>query len=103
MKSLTLLIKPSSSICDLDCKYCFYKDFSHSKSVYNIGFMTISNLEKIGVKAFYEDCETINFIFQGGELTLVGLGFYKNLIYLQNTYNKKILKYKIQYRLTVYC
>ncbi|WP_278336161.1 hypothetical protein [Romboutsia hominis] len=28
MNHLTILIKPSSSACNLDCKYCFYKDIS---------------------------------------------------------------------------
>ena len=26
MQPFTLLIKPSGSDCNLDCKYCFYKD-----------------------------------------------------------------------------
>lgn len=26
MQPFTLLIKPTGSDCNLDCKYCFYKD-----------------------------------------------------------------------------
>ena len=47
MNNLTFLIKPSSSACNLDCKYCFYKDISKNRDVYTNDFMDISTLENI--------------------------------------------------------
>ena len=87
MNNLTLLIKPSSSACNLDCKYCFYKDISLNKDVYSNDFMNISTLENIVKNALSRNLDYINFIFKGGEPTLVGIDFYKELINLQNKYN----------------
>ena len=87
MNHLTILIKPSSSACNLDCKYCFYKDISKNSDVYTNDFMDISTLENIVKNALGKNVDYINFIFQGGEPTLVGIDFYKKLITLQNKYN----------------
>lgn len=92
MSSLTLLIKPSSSMCNLNCKYCFYKDCSNYRDKYNNKFMKFETLETIVIKAFSENVDCINFIFQGGEPTLIGLDFYIHLIYLQNKYNLHNIK-----------
>lgn len=87
MNHLTILIKPSSSACNLDCKYCFYKDISKNSDIYTNDFMDISTLENIVKNALGKNVDYINFIFQGGEPTLVGIDFYKKLITLQNKYN----------------
>jgi uncharacterized protein len=92
MKSLTLLIKPSSSKCNLNCKYCFYKDISNIREVFDYGFMSNDTLKNIVINALNEDVLSINFMFQGGEPTLIGIDFYKYLISLQKQFNNKQIK-----------
>lgn len=92
MKNLTLLIKPCSSKCDLNCNYCFYKNISKSRKISDTGFMSKNTLRTIVENAFKENIDCINFMFQGGEPTLINLDFYKYLIYLQNKFNKNNIK-----------
>ena len=87
MTSITILIKPSSSACNLDCAYCFYKDVSKNRDTYNNGFMNFDTLENIVREALTLNIKNVNFMFQGGEPTLVGIDFYKGLINFQEKYN----------------
>lgn len=89
MKNVHLLIKPSSSMCNLNCRYCFYKDISNKREQYSYGFMKDSTLEAIikkGIEYAEEEC---TIAFQGGEPTLIGLDFFKKVIQFQNKYNTK--------------
>ena len=40
MPAWNLLIKPASSACNLDCKYCFYRDVAASRETPFRGMMT---------------------------------------------------------------
>lgn len=87
-KSLSLLIKPSSSACNLRCKYCFYYDVAENRHQKDYGMMEEDVLEEIIIKAFdYADAH-ITMAFQGGEPTLRGLGFFNKCIELTEQYNK---------------
>ncbi|MEG1311449.1 MAG: anaerobic sulfatase maturase [Romboutsia sp.] len=90
--NMTLLIKPSSSACNIDCKYCFYKDSSKNRETYCNDFMSESTLKRLIKNALNEDVETCNFMFQGGEPMLVGIDFYKKVILFQNEFNHKNIK-----------
>lgn len=92
MYPLNLLIKPASGYCNFKCKYCFYEDVAHNREVQSYGFMSIKTLEQIVKKALKFAKDECTFTFQGGEPTLVGLDFYKDLIKFQKKYNKKGLK-----------
>ncbi|WP_042274286.1 anaerobic sulfatase maturase [[Clostridium] dakarense] len=87
--NMTILIKPSSSNCNIDCNYCFYKDSSKNREIYSYGFMNENTLKKVIESVLNEDIETCNFMFQGGEPTLVGIDFYRKVISLQNQFNTK--------------
>jgi len=85
MQPFTLLIKPSGSDCNVDCKYCFYK---HRASEVGRGRQRMSDevLEKL-VKDYMElRFPTSGFAWQGGEPTLMGLDFYKKAVELQKKY-----------------
>jgi anaerobic sulfatase-maturating enzyme len=92
MPPISVLIKPSSSNCNLKCKYCFYNDVSNNREEKSYGFMTYETLEILVKKVFEYGEDYIGFVFQGGEPTLVGLDFYKNLMELQEKYNVKKVK-----------
>lgn len=92
MYPLSLLIKPASGYCNFKCKYCFYEDVTDNREVQCYGFMSTKTLEQIVKKALKFAKDECAFTFQGGEPTLVGLDFYKDLIKFQKKYNKRGLK-----------
>ena len=89
MKTLTVLIKPASSICNLRCDYCFYFDVSKNRSTESFGQMDISIAEEIIRKALESAEESCTFMFQGGEPTLRGLSFFKYFCDTVKLYNTK--------------
>jgi uncharacterized protein len=85
MQPFTLLIKPSGSDCNVDCKYCFYK--CRSPEV-GRGRQRMSEevLERL-IKDYMElRFPLAGFAWQGGEPTLMGLDFYKKAVELQKKY-----------------
>jgi len=92
IKSLSVLIKPSSDKCNMQCKYCFYHDIFKKRGQKSYGFMDIDLLEVIVQKACTEVEEEVTFAFQGGEPTLVGIDFFQKLIRYEKKYNQKNLK-----------
>lgn len=92
MPPINLLIKPSSSLCNMRCKYCFYADVTKNREVDNYGMMSGETLETMVKMALCYADDHCGFVFQGGEPTLVGLDFYRRLIRLQENYNIKNVK-----------
>lgn len=87
MPPIQLLIKPASGSCNLRCKYCFYHDEMQNREKQNYGFMSLDTLEEIVKKTLAYSEQQCDFIFQGGEPTLVGLDFYKKLLEFEQKYN----------------
>ena len=98
MKSLSLLIKPASGNCQLRCRYCFYENVSESRETSNYGLMTLDTLDLLVKKAIAETTDHCTFAFQGGEPTLVGLDFYRDLIRLQEKYRTEFQKISLVIR-----
>lgn len=92
MPPLNLLIKPSSSACNMACSYCFYYDVAANRMCGFKGFMQEAMLEKLVKEALEYADVFCNFAFQGGEPTLVGLEFYQKLLEFQKKYNIKNLR-----------
>ena len=92
MRSIHLLIKPASGMCNLNCRYCFYHDIVEKREQKSYGFMTEDTLEAViqkGLSYAQQDC---GIAFQGGEPTLSGLDFFKTVVALQKKHNKKGLR-----------
>lgn len=89
MPPLSVLIKPASSLCNLRCRYCFYYDLSNNRDVKSYGIMTLEDLETLVKKAFDYAEGVCTFAFQGGEPTIAGLDFFKQLMVLEKKYNVK--------------
>lgn len=68
------------------CRYCFYHAVSESRSVKNYGMMSIEILEQLVKNALGYAEGYCCFAFQGGEPTLIGLDFYRQLIEFQKKY-----------------
>lgn len=80
-RNISLMIKPSSSKCNLKCKYCFYHSIADARDIKDYGFMSKETLRQIVSKVDdYCDGGNCNIGFQGGESLLVGLDFYKELV-----------------------
>lgn len=90
MNKLTILIKPASSLCNINCCYCFYKDVVKNNT-FTPEKMKMATAVNIIDKAFKYCSEStiIEFCFQGGEPLLAGLDFYNMFIREVNKRNKK--------------
>lgn len=87
MPPIHVMIKPASGLCNMRCSYCFYADEMRNRSRTDYGIMTAETLENI-VKRVLDFAEgSCTIAFQGGEPTLAGLDFYRNLLELEAKYN----------------
>ncbi|MBE6784591.1 MAG: SPASM domain-containing protein [Ruminococcaceae bacterium] len=99
MPPLSIMIKPASSLCNLDCRYCFYHDVAENREEKNLGIMqaeTAENLIKSALK--FADGYSIAFAFQGGEPLIAGKDYFSNFVSLVDRYNikKSEIFYSIQ-------
>lgn len=88
MPPLNVLLKPSSSLCNLSCDYCFYSDEAKKRNRESYGLMTEQTLKNVIRKTLLKAEGQISYAFQGGEPTLCGLDFFKRVIEFQQKYNK---------------
>ena len=87
MPQIGVLIKPASSKCNMQCKYCFYHAIADNRSTQDFGFMKEETIEKIVKKMLAFASGKATFSFQGGEPTLSGLDFYKKVIEYEQKHN----------------
>jgi uncharacterized protein len=85
----SLLIKPASAICNLDCAYCFYVDREADpyKSL-PARRMTQDTLAHLVDTYLFYSYPNSAFAFQGGEPTLSGIDFFESLVELQKRYGR---------------
>ncbi len=85
----SLLIKPASAVCNLDCTYCFYLDREADPYKALPGRrMSLETLERlVDTYLFYSYPNSV-FAFQGGEPTLAGLPFFEKLVEFQKQYGR---------------
>ena len=85
-QGLHVLAKPIGPICNLDCAYCYYLE---KEKLYPRGErwrMSTPTLEAYiqqFIAAQPADAAEIEFAWQGGEPTLLGVDFFRNVIGLQ--------------------
>lgn len=92
-KGYHLLAKPIGPLCNLNCQYCFYTEkssFFPAKENYR---MTDQVLEAFIKEYISQDLPEIQFVWQGGEPSLLGLEFFRKAVGLQKKYarGKKII------------
>ena len=92
MPTITVMIKPASGNCNMNCTYCFYKDEMNKRKTGSYGIMSFSTLEAVVKNILKFADKECTIAFQGGEPTLAGLQFYEHLIEIQNRYNSKKVK-----------
>lgn len=86
-KACYVMSKPTSSVCNLDCTYCYYlekeKLYPEQKN-YLMDDETLERYVEQYIQA--QDVRQVHFVWQGGEPTLAGLQFYKKALELQKKY-----------------
>jgi uncharacterized protein len=92
-----VLIKPIGPVCNIACEYCFYlekkKLFPYKKKTdFRMSEDTLETFVKQYVNGQPYGTTEVNFTWQGGEPTLMGIGFYKKAIDFQNKYRRKGMK-----------
>lgn len=85
----SVLVKPASAVCNLDCEYCFYLD--READPYRdlpSRVMPVEVLERLVDGFLFYSYPVSVFAFQGGEPTLAGLAFFEKLVELQQKYGR---------------
>ena len=86
------MAKPIGPICNLNCDYCYYKgkiELFNSSNKYD--YLMSDDLLEEYIKQYIEahPGPIISFGWQGGEPTLLGVGFFQKVIELQKKYLPK--------------
>ncbi|MGD0803351.1 MAG: anaerobic sulfatase maturase [Candidatus Bathyarchaeia archaeon] len=94
-----IFVKPTGSICNLNCQYCYYIDKEHLYPTGETFRMPIDVLENYiaqHIEAY--PGEVINFSWHGGEPTILGLNYFRKIVELQRKHNpqKRRIKNGIQ-------
>ena len=79
-----VMTKPIGPICNLDCKYCFYLE-KEKLFPANENFKMTDEVLETYIKQYIEGQKVpeINFAWQGGEPTLLGVDFFRKVVALQ--------------------
>ena len=82
-----VMVKPAGSACNLDCTYCFYLSKRTLPGGPGGGHMSDEVLERF-VRDYIRSVtgDEVVFSWQGGEPTLLGLGFFEKAVALQAKY-----------------
>ena len=76
-----VMTKPIGPICNLDCKYCFYLEKENLYPDTRNWTMPPEVLERyIQQYIAAQPADEVHFAWQGGEPTLLGLDFFRNVI-----------------------
>lgn len=90
MPNLSIMIKPASSLCNLSCEYCFYRDVSEHREHLGFGIMQTETADILIEKAlWFADGCAVAFAFQGGEPTLAGLPYFRHFTESVKRLNRK--------------
>ena len=86
---LHVLAKPIGPMCNLRCRYCFYlekESLYGSAESWRMNDETLEAYIRQYIEAQPATTQDINFTFQGGEPTLMGLDFFRRAIELEKKY-----------------
>ena len=83
-----VMAKPSGSVCNIDCTYCFYLEKEKLYPDAGRNWRMSDEVMELYVKQYIEaqDVPAVNFAWQGGEPTLLGVDFFRRAVELQKRY-----------------
>ncbi|MBE0536416.1 MAG: anaerobic sulfatase maturase [Phycisphaerae bacterium] len=82
-----VMTKPIGPVCNLDCTYCYYlskKNFFGEDNHWRMPDALVERYIRQYIAA--QDVGEVNFSWQGGEPTLLGLDFFAKVVQWQKTY-----------------
>ena len=92
-RNITVLVKPASAACNLQCSYCFYLETACNRQQGNRGIMGQEVMEAlIATTMDFAAGGTVTYLFQGGEPLLAGLDFFKAFVHQVQEHQKKQLQ-----------
>ena len=83
------MVKPTGAICNLDCTYCYYlhkEDLLGSDSKFRVS----DEILETHIRQYIEGQrgDEVVFSWQGGEPTLLGVGFFEKVVALEKKYQR---------------
>jgi uncharacterized protein len=87
-KAFNVMLKPAGPLCNLNCTYCYYlekKKLFPEKTILRMSDEILELFIKQYIEA--QEVPVVTFTWQGGEPTLLGLDYFRNVIELQNKYS----------------
>ena len=85
-----VMAKPTGSVCNIDCRYCFYLEkealYPERKQNWRMTDETLEQYIRQHIEA--QPGTGVLFAWQGGEPTMMGISFFRRVIELCNKYGK---------------
>lgn len=85
----SVLIKPAGPDCNLACRYCFYLEKEQLFPDSAIHRMSAAVLEATIRQVMTQSAANLSFGWQGGEPTLMGVGFFEEAVELEKKYGRR--------------
>jgi uncharacterized protein len=87
VRRIHVMVKPTGAFCNLDCTYCYYLSKQELLGKPESWIISDEVLEAF-IRQYFEgqNYKEVVFSWQGGEPTLLGLDFFRNVVALQNKY-----------------
>lgn len=94
-----VMAKPSGSVCNIDCTYCFYLEkealYPERNKNWRMSDETLENYIRQHIEA--QSGDLVTFAWQGGEPTMMGLPFFRRVVELCSKYaNGKKIDHALQ-------
>lgn len=86
-RAFHVMAKPFGAICNLECSYCYYlgkKEMYPASESFRMSDPVLDQYIRQYIDS--QDTEEVTFVWQGGEPTLLGLGFFEKALELQARY-----------------
>ncbi|MDP6449349.1 MAG: anaerobic sulfatase maturase [Lentisphaeria bacterium] len=90
-----VMVKPIGPICNLDCAYCFYLDKQEmfpKTERFRMDRGVLEQFTRQYIESQPKTAREVNFAWQGGEPTLMGIDFFRQAIELQQKYARPGMK-----------
>lgn len=86
--AFNIMVKPRGSICNLRCAYCYFlsKEALYPGSSFRLSDGLLEAFTRQYIEA--QQVPEVTFGWQGGEPTLMGLGFFRRAVELQERYRR---------------
>lgn len=86
-----VIVKPIGPVCNLDCTYCYYLDKKQlypKKKSFCMPDEILDELTRQYIESQPDGIPELQFSWQGGEPTLLGIAFFQKALQLQKKYQR---------------